>query len=143
MIIFWGSKGFQRDGGLIADNTPCSMCGNTEYHRVSRIRQWFTLYWIPLFPFSTKYFKHCPRCGFNEEDKTLRDEFNEGYRAIKQNGQSAVQPQLPQYGQPQVQGQQQQYIPAQGQPVQPNTAPNATAQVDTRSAYEKALGRDM
>ncbi len=148
MLILYGTRGFQREGGFIADNSPCPVCGCADNHTVRRVRQWFTLYYIPIFPFSTKYFRHCPQCGWDEEDKSLKRAFIEGRRALR----GAAQPALPAGGQP-VHTQSRQDNPValygrQANAVRPEgaqaqgDAPRVTAPVDPSTAYARALGYD-
>ena len=41
----------------------CETCGNNAaYHLVKRVRK-FSLFFIPLFPFGTRYIDTCTACG--------------------------------------------------------------------------------
>lgn len=62
MIIIWGSRTFKK---IMAYTGPytCNHCANpTQFHLV-RVATWFTLFWIPIFPYSFKYFHICPVCN--------------------------------------------------------------------------------
>lgn len=62
MIIIWGSRAFKKIKALTGPYT-CNACGNVSKFQVLRIATWFTLFWIPLFPYSFKYYHVCPMCG--------------------------------------------------------------------------------
>ncbi len=49
----------------------CSHCGNTQEWNLVKVRTWFTLFFVPVIPYSTKYVAMCPVCqwGFHT-DKT-------------------------------------------------------------------------
>ncbi len=62
MIIF-GMRGRTKDHGE-AVPAECPRCHNrTFFHYVSRTR-WFSLFFIPVIPVSTKHFIVCPVCNF-------------------------------------------------------------------------------
>jgi hypothetical protein len=63
MIIFgWGRQTFTQLG-VIYKNL-CSHCHNEDYWVLTRIRTWFTLFFIPIIPYSTEYFLSCPICKY-------------------------------------------------------------------------------
>lgn len=63
MIIFgWGRQTFKLIG--VVYKNLCSHCHNEDYWVLTRIRTWFTLFFIPIIPYSTKYFLSCPVCKY-------------------------------------------------------------------------------
>lgn len=40
----------------------CSNCNNEDYWVLQRTITWFTLFFIPIIPYSFKYFLYCPIC---------------------------------------------------------------------------------
>jgi hypothetical protein len=62
MIILYGTRSFKK---IMAQTGPytCNHCGNATFFNVVRVANWFTMFFIPLFPFSFKYFHVCPVCG--------------------------------------------------------------------------------
>jgi hypothetical protein len=40
----------------------CSNCNNEGYWVVKKVTKWFTIFFIPVFPYSTEYFLYCPTC---------------------------------------------------------------------------------
>lgn len=76
MIIFgWGRQTLTQIG--IVYKNLCSHCHNEEYWILTRIRTWFTLFFIPIIPYSTEYFLSCPICKYgitlnNEQINTLK-----------------------------------------------------------------------
>ena len=67
MIIF-GTKGTAKVLGVLA--YVCGICGNEAAQRLVERRRWFTLFFIPLFPFSTKHVITCAYCGGGTEIDT-------------------------------------------------------------------------
>jgi len=66
MIIIWGSKAFPKTLGY-TQMTQCANCNNLNAFEILCVRTWFTLFWIPIFPFSTKYLIMCPICGYGSD----------------------------------------------------------------------------
>lgn len=63
MIIFgWGHQTTKNFGPTFKNH--CSHCNNDEYWVLTRIMTWFTLFFIPVFPYSIKYFLSCPICQY-------------------------------------------------------------------------------
>lgn len=63
MIIFgWGRQTIKRIG--IAFKRMCDHCHNEDYWVLTQITTWFTLFFIPVIPYSTKYFLSCPVCQY-------------------------------------------------------------------------------
>ncbi|AKH81251.1 hypothetical protein AA958_02635 [Streptomyces sp. CNQ-509] len=60
MIIF-GTRTTAAQLAVI--NLLCGMCGNPAAHSLLKRVTKFTLFFIPLFPVSTKYFTQCTFCG--------------------------------------------------------------------------------
>ncbi|MCK5027475.1 MAG: zinc-ribbon domain-containing protein [Candidatus Pacebacteria bacterium] len=61
MILFgWGHTFTKIFGPTFKQN--CSNCHNEEYWILTRVRVWFTLFFIPVFPYESKYFLGCPVC---------------------------------------------------------------------------------
>lgn len=64
-MIIWG---FRSSVFQIAMMTYlCSRCGNPAAHALRKVVRKFTLFFIPLFPVSTKYSVHCTFCGAGAE----------------------------------------------------------------------------
>ena len=63
MIIFgWGHQTTKNFGPTFKNH--CSHCNNEEYWVLTRFMTWFTLFFIPVFPYSIKYFLSCPICQY-------------------------------------------------------------------------------
>lgn len=60
MIIF-GTKGYIYQ--LATLTLVCGHCGNPSAHMLRKRVTKFTLFFVPLFPFSTKYSTQCSFCG--------------------------------------------------------------------------------
>jgi hypothetical protein len=61
-IIIWGERGLtsQLDSGRFY----CPHCERERPYLLKRVRPWFTLYWIPIFPTgSGQRFVECENCG--------------------------------------------------------------------------------
>ena len=61
MFIIWG-WGFKTTKVFGARNERCFICTGTSFSYV-RVITWFTLFFIPLIPYSFKYIKVCNQCG--------------------------------------------------------------------------------
>lgn len=60
MFIIWGSTGRTKKERMI--NKDCLLCPNKDLQIIS-IRSWFTFFFIPLFPISSKtYYMECASC---------------------------------------------------------------------------------
>ena len=60
MIIF-GTKGYLYQLAILT--LVCGQCGNPAAHTLRKRVTKFTLFFVPLFPFSTKYTTQCTFCG--------------------------------------------------------------------------------
>ncbi|MGW1491656.1 zinc-ribbon domain-containing protein [Streptomyces sp. NPDC002402] len=93
MIIF-GSRGYLYQLAILT--LVCGHCGNPSAHTLRKYVTKFTLFFIPLFPFSTKFSTQCTFCGM--EQRITKEQ------AEQLQAQAAgVQPQAQGYGQPQQQ----------------------------------------
>ncbi|MFE7130148.1 zinc-ribbon domain-containing protein [Streptomyces sp. NPDC057638] len=64
MIIF-GTKGYLHQLAILT--LVCGSCGNPAAHTLRRRVTKFTLFFIPLFPVSTKYSTQCTFCGAEQK----------------------------------------------------------------------------
>ena len=63
MTIIFGTKSKQKNLGIVG-NFECSRCNNVSEWSLMHTQQWFTLFWIPIFPISKKHeYMQCPICG--------------------------------------------------------------------------------
>ena len=60
MIIF-GTRRYVYQLGMVL--LVCGRCGNSTAHALRKRVAKFTLFFIPLFPFSTKFSTQCSGCG--------------------------------------------------------------------------------
>jgi len=73
-IIFgWGRQTVKQIG--VVFKNLCNNCHNEEYWILTKITTWFSLFFIPLIPYSTKYFLSCPVCkyGLNLDQKQINE----------------------------------------------------------------------
>jgi hypothetical protein len=42
----------------------CPNCGNRAEWKTLRIRSWFTLFFVPIFPYKTETISMCPICEY-------------------------------------------------------------------------------
>ncbi len=61
VIIFGFGGGRPKDRGPVIP-ARCPNCGNENYLRHVSSTRWFSLFFIPLVPYSTKHFLLCPVC---------------------------------------------------------------------------------
>ncbi|MBO4253513.1 zinc-ribbon domain-containing protein [Streptomyces griseorubiginosus] len=90
MIIF-GTKGYLYQLAILT--LVCGQCGNPAAHTLRKRVMKFTLFFVPLFPISTKYATQCTFCG--AEQKLSKKQ------AEQLQAQAAGAPGAPAYGQPQ------------------------------------------
>ncbi|WP_395572840.1 zinc-ribbon domain-containing protein [Streptomyces sp. BK79] len=64
MIIF-GTKGYLYQLAILT--LVCGRCGNPSAHTLRKRVNKFTLFFVPLFPFSTKYLTQCTFCGAEQQ----------------------------------------------------------------------------
>lgn len=62
MIIF-GWRSFVTNIGTVFKKM-CDHCHNEKDWVLTRVTRWFTLFFIPIFPVSWKYFFACPICKY-------------------------------------------------------------------------------
>ncbi|CAL9349279.1 zinc-ribbon domain-containing protein [Streptomyces sp. NPDC057838] len=92
MIIF-GTKGYLYQLAILT--LVCGRCGNPAAHTLRKRVTKFTLFFVPLFPVSTKYLTQCTFCGAEQK---VTEEQAEQLRA-QDAGDQGGRP----YGQPQQQ----------------------------------------
>ncbi len=61
MIIFGRWKQFKKLFWPV-EKLHCDNCNNDDYFLLERISTWFTLFFIPIFPYEVVYFFYCPVC---------------------------------------------------------------------------------
>jgi hypothetical protein len=64
MIIF-GTKGYLYQLAILT--LVCAQCGNPSAHTLRKRVTKFTLFFVPLFPVSTKYVTQCTFCGAEQK----------------------------------------------------------------------------
>ncbi|MFJ8109532.1 zinc-ribbon domain-containing protein [Streptomyces sp. NPDC096132] len=64
MIIF-GTKGYLYQLAIVT--LVCGRCGNPAAHTLRKRVTKFTLFFVPLFPVSTKYLTQCTFCGAEQK----------------------------------------------------------------------------
>ncbi|WP_405866645.1 MULTISPECIES: zinc-ribbon domain-containing protein [unclassified Streptomyces] len=90
MIIF-GTKGYLYQLAILT--LVCGNCGNPSAHTLRKRVTKFTLFFVPLFPFSTKHTLQCTFCGM--EQKVTKEQADQmlAQAASGQSGQAYGQPQ--------------------------------------------------
>ncbi|NUP39579.1 MAG: zinc-ribbon domain-containing protein [Streptomyces sp.] len=64
MIIF-GTRGYLYTLAMLT--LVCGRCGNPAAHTLKKRVTKFTLFFVPLFPITTKYMTQCTFCGAAQE----------------------------------------------------------------------------
>ena len=65
-IIGFGKRTVDHLGS--AGARVCPNCGNRAEWSNVRVRTWFTLFFIPVFPYKTQRFAMCPICKYGSDD---------------------------------------------------------------------------
>jgi hypothetical protein len=61
-IIFGWGAGFSKDFGPVGLHR-CPNCNNEAPWHLARRRKWFTLFFVPVFPYESTHMLLCPVCG--------------------------------------------------------------------------------
>jgi hypothetical protein len=64
-VIIFGTKGYLYQLAILT--LVCGRCGNPAAHTLRKRVTKFTLFFVPLFPFSTKYATQCTFCGAEQQ----------------------------------------------------------------------------
>ena len=92
-VIIFGTKGYLYQLAILT--LVCGQCGNPAAHTLRKRVTKFTLFFVPLFPVSTKYATQCTFCG--AEHKVDREQAEQLQAQAAAGGSGGQQP----YGQPQ------------------------------------------
>ncbi|WP_037911612.1 zinc-ribbon domain-containing protein [Actinacidiphila yeochonensis] len=103
MLILFGTRSYVYQLAMLT--LVCGRCGNPAAHALRKRVTKFTLFFIPLFPISTKFSTQCTFCGAQSQVEKAQAE-----SLLAQIGAAAPAPQPQVAGQPAGQGQ-----PAAGQ----------------------------
>ena len=63
-MILFGTKTFIRVKGVSDNLIVCSQCDLETHFELQHIWRWFTLFFIPIFPFWVNRVILCPHCGY-------------------------------------------------------------------------------
>ncbi|PZT70282.1 zinc-ribbon domain-containing protein [Streptomyces sp. SW4] len=94
MIIF-GTKGYLYQLAILT--LVCAGCGNPAAHTLRKRVTKFTLFFVPLFPVSTKYATQCTFCGTEQRVTAEQAEQLQAQAAGGPGGQALGQPQQQPY----------------------------------------------
>ncbi|WP_329134382.1 zinc ribbon domain-containing protein [Streptomyces sp. NBC_01476] len=64
-MIIWGTRSYLYQLAMLT--LVCGRCGNPAAHTLRKRVVKFTLFFIPLFPVSTKYSTQCTFCGAQQQ----------------------------------------------------------------------------
>ncbi|MDW8805991.1 zinc-ribbon domain-containing protein [Streptomyces scabiei] len=98
MFVIFGTKGYLYQLAILT--LVCGQCGNPAAHTLRKRVTKFTLFFVPLFPFSTKYQTQCTFCGAEQKVTAEQAEQLQAQSAGGHGGQG---------GQPQGRPEQQRY----------------------------------
>ncbi|WP_369272442.1 zinc-ribbon domain-containing protein [Streptomyces sp. R11] len=96
MIIF-GTKGYLYQLAILT--LVCGQCGNPSAHTLRKRVTKFTLFFVPLFPVSTKYATQCTFCG--AEQKVTGEQAEQLQAQAATGGQHGTHGGQQPYGRPQ------------------------------------------
>ncbi|MGW1673805.1 zinc-ribbon domain-containing protein [Streptomyces sp. NPDC002324] len=65
MFVIFGTKGYLYQLAILT--LVCGQCGNPAAHTLRKRVTKFTLFFVPLFPISTKYQTQCTFCGAEQK----------------------------------------------------------------------------
>ncbi|MFJ4277437.1 zinc-ribbon domain-containing protein [Streptomyces massasporeus] len=90
MIIF-GTKGYLYQLAILT--LVCGQCGNPAAHTLRKRVTKFTLFFVPLFPISTKYLTQCTFCGAEQKVTKEQADHLQTQNTGGPSGQAYGQPQ--------------------------------------------------
>lgn len=67
LLFGFGKRTYQRLGS--AGMRVCPICRNRAEWAYFRVRKWFTLFFVPIFPYKTQDVTICPVCGYTQEEQ--------------------------------------------------------------------------
>lgn len=73
VIFGWGKETVTKHGPVFKSH--CDRCNNEELWHLYTRRTWFTLFFIPVIPYSTEHLLICPVCSYGVV--ITRDKFEE------------------------------------------------------------------
>ena len=71
-ILFGFGKKTVKDFSVKGE-IQCRRCNNTKNWDYKKVTTWFTLFFVPVIPYSITYVRVCPICG--ENDKLSKEDF--------------------------------------------------------------------
>jgi len=84
MFIIFGWNHIKiKEYGVFDESFVCFNCHNQIKLRLIRIQKWFELFFIPVFPYSSKFFATCPICGLDYSAKISNDGLNKLTRELE------------------------------------------------------------
>lgn len=90
MIIF-GTRGYLYTLAMMT--LVCGRCGNPAAHSLKKRVTKFTLFFVPLFPITTKYLTQCTFCGAAQQvSKEQAEQLQAAPQGQPQYGRPAAQP---------------------------------------------------
>jgi zinc-ribbon family len=89
-VIIFGTKGYLYQLAILT--LVCGQCGNPSAHTLRKRVTKFSLFFVPLFPISTKHATQCTFCGAEqrvtkEQAEQLLAQGTAGYGGQPQQGQ--------------------------------------------------------
>ena len=79
MFVLFGFGHSTSQDYKLQDISHCNHCNNDTRWTISRAIKWFTLFFIPIFPYKTEYVTYCPIC--NSGFKITQEEFDSKVRS--------------------------------------------------------------
>ncbi|MCX4766890.1 zinc ribbon domain-containing protein [Streptomyces sp. NBC_01275] len=91
-MVLFGTKGYLYQLAILT--LVCGQCGNPAAHTLRKRVTKFTLFFVPLFPISTKYATQCTFCGAEQKvTKEQAEQLQLQAQAHATGGQAHGQPQ--------------------------------------------------
>ncbi|WP_191013839.1 zinc-ribbon domain-containing protein [Treponema zioleckii] len=67
MFFLVGVQSYSHELGFYKKEGTCPNCNRTIKLGIVRNSVWLTIFFVPCFPLSIKYFKFCPECGISAQ----------------------------------------------------------------------------
>ena len=88
MFILFGTRAMVRV--LATVSYLCTQTNQPAAHRLVKVTRWFTLFFIPIFPFSRRYVLTCIACG--QQSKLTQEQADQIVAQVEAPAQEAIPP---------------------------------------------------
>lgn len=67
MLFIFGFGHQKRTAYGTTEERECPNCHHIKKWKIEKISKWFTLFFLPIFPYKTEYELYCPVCKYGQK----------------------------------------------------------------------------